>query len=63
MPQEAAILAHSDRGGRPGLWKFPLNGEKPEEIVIESISVKAHATVSRQGIMTFDSPEDDDEGP
>ena len=62
MPQEATILAHSDRGGCPGLWKFPLNGDEQEEIVIESIPVKAHATVSRQGIMIFDSPENDDEG-
>jgi len=57
IPGENAILAHSDRGGAPGIWKFPLNGEEPEEVIVEQIQIKAHATISRHGIMTFDSPE------
>lgn len=56
LRNEDAILAHSNRGGDHALWKFPLDGTSPEEIVIDEIRVKAHATMSIDGTIIFDSP-------
>lgn len=55
---ENAILAHSNRSGNHGLWKFPLDGSSPAEIQIEQFKIKAHATMSIDGIITFDSPKE-----
>ena len=60
LRNENAILAHSNRGGDHGLWKFPLDGGLPQEIVIDEIKVKAHATMSIDGTITFDSPQETD---
>jgi Tol biopolymer transport system component len=51
-----AILAHSSRGGKHSLWQFPLDGTAPKEIRISEIEIKAHATISNEGLLIFDSP-------
>jgi hypothetical protein len=60
LRSESAVLAHSTRGGRWGLWKFPLDGSTPQEIAINEFQMKAHATMSLDGILIFDSLQDID---
>jgi Tol biopolymer transport system component len=57
LRNENALLAHSNRGGTHGLWKFPLDGEEPAKIVIPEMAVKTHATMALDGTLTFDSPQ------
>jgi hypothetical protein len=57
LQQERALLAHSNRGGTHSIWKFPLDGSAPVEIDVARIQIRAHATMSRNGRMAFDSPQ------
>ena len=56
LKRDNAILAHSNRGGTHAIWKFPLGGGDPVEIVIDQIKIKSHATMSDDRILIFDSP-------
>jgi hypothetical protein len=57
LPDEDAILMHSNRDGAPGLWKVPLDGRPPVKIAIPGFTIAAHATQARNGAIAFDSPE------
>ncbi len=56
LKRDQAILAHSNRSGAFGIWKFPLDGGTPVEIAVDRMEIAGHPSMSEDGLLIFDSP-------
>jgi len=57
-PNGKYILMHSTRGQKGinwGIWELPVDGSKPRQVEIPGFRNVLHATLSKSGIMSFDS--------
>lgn len=55
-PEGKYLLIHSYREEKFTLWKLPLDGSPPQSIQPPGFYEATHATMSRNGIITFDVP-------
>lgn len=54
-PDGKSVLMHSTRGGNWGIWKLPLDGSSPLLIQPPGFRNALHPTISKNGIMAFDT--------
>jgi TolB protein len=53
-PMKQCLLMHSNRDGSWSIWELPLDGSPPRKLMPPGFSFSAHATRSKNGIITFD---------